>query len=488
MKTLKFECRLLSDVILNQKSATEGSNNTLDFIPGNVFLGIVATHYDQFGDDAWTVFHSGQVRFGDAHPSDGAHPDVRSLNVPAMLFYPKMKSLSECCYVHCFYDRSADMANNGRPQQLKQCRKGFYVFDHGKGIPVVTEKSFALKSAYDYSQRRSKDENMYGYESLNAGLRFLFEVQVDDGRLAEPIVQYLEGRHYIGRSRTAQYGLVEITRHDYADVASADSTFTLPGCEGSFMTVYADGRLIFLDDRGEPTFTPTAHDLGLNGQIDWIQSQVRIFQYAPWNGKRATRDAERVGIEKGSVFVVRVSGSQQVASRYVGVYRNEGFGRVIYNPPFLAPRPGTNGLASIEMLSSVPPHVAPICGDNILQGSLLLCYIQAKRHRHEAQQTIYAAVNNFVRKYGNNFRGQRFASQWGQIRTIAMTSRTYEAISDALFGLDRGYLCHGVAAEQWQNYGRRDALKCFVDDMWKSASMYVCEAVVNLASEMAKNK
>lgn len=50
MTTLKFKCHLDSDVVLNQSAATEGSNSTLDFIPGNVFLGIVARHYDEFGN------------------------------------------------------------------------------------------------------------------------------------------------------------------------------------------------------------------------------------------------------------------------------------------------------------------------------------------------------------------------------------------------------------------------------------------------------
>lgn len=43
MTTLQFKCTLLSDVILNQKAATEGPNQTLDFIPGSNFLGIVAS-------------------------------------------------------------------------------------------------------------------------------------------------------------------------------------------------------------------------------------------------------------------------------------------------------------------------------------------------------------------------------------------------------------------------------------------------------------
>src|SRR5574344_1539893 len=90
MKTLKFKCTLLSDVIINQKSATEGNNETLDFIPGSNFLGIVAAKYEELDKDGltWKIFHSGKVRFGDAHP---AKEGKRSLKVPASMFYPKMK-------------------------------------------------------------------------------------------------------------------------------------------------------------------------------------------------------------------------------------------------------------------------------------------------------------------------------------------------------------------------------------------------------------
>lgn len=37
MKTLTYQCTLLTDIVLNAKSATEGANQTLDFIPGNNF-------------------------------------------------------------------------------------------------------------------------------------------------------------------------------------------------------------------------------------------------------------------------------------------------------------------------------------------------------------------------------------------------------------------------------------------------------------------
>lgn len=95
MKTLQFKCKLLSDVILNQRAATEGNQESLTFIPGNCFLGIVAKDYMNFQpQEQAEIFHSGHVRFGDAHPAS-KDAKTRSLHIPASLFYPKLKSLSE---------------------------------------------------------------------------------------------------------------------------------------------------------------------------------------------------------------------------------------------------------------------------------------------------------------------------------------------------------------------------------------------------------
>ena len=38
---MKFKCTLLSDLVLNETSSSEGKQRCLDFIPGNNFLGIL---------------------------------------------------------------------------------------------------------------------------------------------------------------------------------------------------------------------------------------------------------------------------------------------------------------------------------------------------------------------------------------------------------------------------------------------------------------
>ena len=96
-KTLKFKCTLESDLVLSQTSSSEGNQKTLDFIPGNNFLGIVASKLYKGGSaESLELFHSGKVRFGDAHPSvDG----IRGLKVPASMYYPKLGSAGTECYI-----------------------------------------------------------------------------------------------------------------------------------------------------------------------------------------------------------------------------------------------------------------------------------------------------------------------------------------------------------------------------------------------------
>lgn len=489
MKRIKFECELLSDVIINQSAATDGNNSTLDFIPGNSFLGIVASHYAEFSkEDAMTLFHSGRVRFGDAHPESQMKPGIRTLRIPASLYYPKLKSQTDVCYVHHLYDRSADKQNDGRPQQLKQCRNGFFAFAGGEGSPAVTGRSFALKSAYNRSLRRSQDEKMFGYESLDAGCRFLFDVETDDDRLIDALRTYLVGCHHIGRSRTAQYGEVVIRERDYEETISRPDKIIIDGVD--YVAVYADGRLIFVDEDMELTLQPTARDLGIeNGEIDWSRSQVRTFQYAPWNGKRATRDIDRIGVEKGSVFLVRLTGDfVPQESRYVGVYQNEGFGKVIYNPDFLEAVAGKNGEAVVRLQE--PSVVVVDNAQSPLSGTPLLDYISRRQQIHEAEAYIYEKVNDFVDRNSKLFRsnGDKFPSQWGQIREIASMCKSDGEIRKELVG-EGGYLRHGVAEEKWKKYGRMERLKDFMNDVENSGFGDILgKALVNLSSEMAKMK
>lgn len=483
MKTLKFKCTLLTDVILNQKAATEGPNETLDFIPGNCFLGIAASRlYTTKEDDkegkslAMELFHSSHVRFGDAHPSNGA---VRSLKIPTSYYHPKLSKAADLCFIHHLIDVKAH-----KSEQLKQCRNGFYTFANEKAKIVKTETNFAIKSAYDREARRSMDQQMYGYQSLQQGLQLLFDVEVDNDNHVPIIEEALCGERRIGRSRTAQYGLVNIEKYDFDEVKSGTSS-------SDIVTVYADGRLVFLDDYGLPTFRPTENQLELpqGAKICWEKSQIRTFQYAPWNFKRQCFDADRCGIEKGSVFVIDISGCQvsNLKSKYVGSFNNEGFGKVIYNPDFL--KADETGVASYKITE---PDEDDKPKGSIIGGTPLLDFIKAQKEEEDIEVDVYKRVNAWVRNNKGKFKGDSFASQWGTIRNIAMTATSLEKLKRELFDntiekngktMNYAYLAHGVAADKWKDRGRLDAFKEFVNGLNEKNARI---AIINLAAEMAK--
>ena len=467
MEKMKFKCTLLSDIILSQDSSTEGNQYSLDFIPGNNFLGIVAASiYNKV--DALKVFHTGDVRFGDANPSiDGKR---RGLRVPYAMFYPKLKKACEECYIyHLIPNLNSEIIKG---LQLKQCREGYYTFEQNTGTSICINKNYAIKSAYNSKKRKSEDGKMFSYQSLPKGLVLCFEIESDlDGTTNKQIAEALEGIKHIGHSRTAQYGLVKIEKADFSEVPSSGNMLTLDGVK--YATVYADGRLIFLDENGELTFRPSAKDLGFKetDRIDWSKSQIRTFQYSPWNGKRHTYDTDRCGIEKGSVFVIECTDSPQ-ESAYIGYYKNEGFGKIIYNPEFLEGK--ADGKADFILTDEHKPK--GIVADAPIDSSLLR-YLKKQQSISNSMQSLYQDVNIFIRTYGARFKGEQFASQWGSIRNIAMIVPNEADIPERILT----FLNHGVAKSKWEEQKRKDALEDFM-----KTTDNIRDRMINLASEMAK--
>lgn len=468
--TLKFKCTLESNIVLSQTSSSNGNQKTLDFIPGNNFLGIVASKlYADGSTESLSLFHSGKVRFGDAHPSING---IRGLKVPASMYYPKLSSARKECYIHHLTAHDAEVI---KAKQLKQCREGFYSFDKTKGIFVDTQKNFTIKSAYDSKKRRSKDHQMFGYEALSKGLVMYFEIETDlSDELNQAIVTAICGTKHIGRSRSAEFGLVQIEPTDYEEIASMQTSSATDD-----ITVYADGRLIFFDDNGEPTYQPTADDLGINGGIiDWEKSQIRTFQYAPWNGKRHTYDAERCGIEKGSVFVIKHNGvSCPERSQYVGWYKNEGFGKVIYNPAFLKGNPDEQGKA-LYTLEDNEPDIQVIHHEE-KPASPLIDFLLNKKKTVDRNQNVYQIVQDAVALFEPIFCKGTFASQWGSIRNIAMISPD----SHILISYIDSYLSQGIAKDKWEERGRKNRLDSFME---VNKDNDLQSIMINLASEMAK--
>lgn len=478
MKTIQFRVELISDIILNQKAASKGNQQSLDFIPGSNFLGIVASNYDSYSsEEQLDVFHNSKVRFGDAHP---LYNNARALRTPANFHFPKLDTQKEECYIHNKIEEYKNVAS----KQLKQSRSGFYTFEDNNAFEVTVDMNFSIKSAYDRKKRRSEDEKMYGYESMQQGMTYCFDIVFDDeisDSIIEKVKNHIVGLKRVGRSRTAQYGLVDITEGTFNRVTSNfDST--------SEIVVYAESRLIFFDDdTAMPTFVPKPENFGVTGgNINWMKSQVRTFAYSPYNYYRQCFDAERKGIEKGSIIVIeRVEDFRNC--EYVGRFQNEGFGKVIFNPPiFSCDNDAKSDIKFHRTNSEIDLNKNNSSAIQTNEDKILNKYLLNQRDNVKIKQRVYELVNDYVKKNAQSFKQDIFASQWGSIRSIALRYPKSSDLEKELFD----YLTHGVAEEKWGERNRRKGLRSFFNEIKKELSELneemIQSAIINLASEMAK--
>ena len=87
-------------------------------------------------------------------------------------------------------------------------------------------------------------------------------------------------------------------------------------------------------------------------------------------------------------------------------------------------------------------------------------------------------MNLTQRVFAKQFKGERFASQWGSIRSLAMVASDAGQLERNV----RNFLKHGVAEEQWNENGRRECL----EEVMSTPNISLQELLINLASEMAK--
>lgn len=475
MRKLVFNCTFQGDVILNANTATEGNTECLDFIPGSNFLGMAARNYNSLDMSfAYEVFHSGSVQFGDAHPLQNGE---RAFRKPAAWFLQKGKSDTDGSpiYIHHLIPDEDRKQIQAKGIQLKQIRGGFFL---QSGKTVETKSFFTLKSAHDREHRKSKDEAMFGFTALRRGSVWQFIVGIpEDEKIEEFVISSLSGVHGLGRSRSAQFGRVVIDLIETHDSEPRD-------CQQGEVIIYASSRWILLDCYGIPTALPTAENMGLpcGSKVDFAKSQIRTYTYAPWNGKRSLRDADRVCIEKGSVVVVNLS-SEHYFKENIGEYKAEGNGHFILNPDFLKK---SINVKKPFMRSSMtcdeearPEYISTV--SEMGADKKLIKFLKYRKAQFNNKRRVIQAVSQFVENEGKFF-VKISSSQWRQIRNTAINSNSIDDLYESLFAEKTGLLMHGIKEEVWRGKPR----KKFHEFIQNNVSELSIALVVSLASEMQK--
>jgi len=404
MKKIDFKVTFLSDIVLHSSSNTQGNIETLDYITGSAFLGMVAKHYDDF-EKPFEVFHSGKIRFGEATP---LFENQATYKVPFCFFSPKLDSDKKEVKNNHFidYDNQTEL-----DKQYKQVRNGYITstLDY-----LHLEYNYSQKAAYDKDNRKSKDSSMFGYKAIKKGAIWKFSIKFGDidEKAQNQVIKNILGEKYLGKSKTSQYGKVLIEElKDFKE----ENLENLNLSETTY--VYINSTLALFDENQMPTFEPTKENLGLtNASIDWEKTQIRTKKFTPYNFKRQTNDYTRLVIEKGSVIALKNASNEDIniLKNGIGGYLNEGYGEVLINPSFLL-KEGSFSLNKI-VKENKKYEVEEKEVDNALI-SFLQNKIESKNKTYSLGEKVQEFIDIDKDKPKEKKRFDTVSkSQWGQIR------------------------------------------------------------------------
>jgi hypothetical protein len=459
MIRLNFICEFKSDIVLHSSSNTEGKVDIFDYIAGSNFLGMVARDYKSFCKDAFEVFHSGSVRFGDAHI---VKDNEKTFKVPFSWFAPKGVGLDKALknkelYNEYFltkdeYDRF--IQDN---KQLKQQRVG-YITKSGELAKI--KHNYRQKSAYDKSNRKSKDSSMFGYYSLPKGTKWAFSVEMDSDTHKEKIIELLEKSKRLGKSRSAEYGRVKISL-DENNTTFFEQDLNPIKIDGKYyIFLYAQSRLALTNNGiNSYRFDLESLNLGKNEKIAWDKSHIRTTRYTPYISIRDNRDPERLIIDKGSVIAIEVKENFDVSfysksiEKGLGLFLSEGHGKVVINPTFLTTKqPKFNKSNSNNQESK----------KNSFNKGIISKWLKEQQEKEKRNYELLKSVKEFIKEHKKDIKNKK--SQWGQIRSLCSANTTSQKIYEALFSQElvnnhpKGFLLHGQAKEKW-SYSLINALR-----------------------------
>ncbi len=475
MKIYQYKCTLLSDVIVTSEAATEGYRESLDYIPGSKFLGIAAGKlYDETNPQkTLDLFHNGTVKFGDATL---VHQNIALYKVPFSWYHEKGQGLSESIFLHHKITETDQEYFTREGIQPKQARSGY--FSSELGIFTTIEQGFSLKSAHSIERRRAKDSQLFGYYSMKAGSEWSFSINDQSGEYADELKDIMVGKHRIGRSRSAEYGLVSI---EFMQQSASQEPIIFQ----DEVIIYAKSNLCFYDSiTGRPTAQPTADQLiGTNaGKIDWNKSQVRSRNYKTWNRHRGNKDTERIIIERGSVFVVSVhdKANSTFLLNGIGSHQAEGFGEVLVNPEFLLAE-GYELPLRLKKMNIDYLQLYPI--QNGEKDDEAFACLQNIKNRNNFNYSIDANVSTFIKNHGNDFAGIS-KSQWGTLRNYAKNLDDSQRFATLIFDKRCGFLYKGQSEKEWRAKNRRVILENYLINL--NGTPDYLPFVIKLSNLMAK--
>jgi hypothetical protein len=430
--------------VFSRTPATLGAHSTLPGPTGASLLGWAASrlYSRRDPDGAFTLFHSGAVRFSDAVRMSGDKPLFPN---PATLLEPKHGD-GRAALGRAAFHAHAD--NEGR--QAEAVRNRLVTLDgedHGKA-----SRRRRLRTALDHG--RAADGQLFDYEEVlpdRLVLRATVETDAGiDAALWARLEKAFEGTLRLGRARNNGYG------GGYRCTALDDAASPWPQppeVGGRHIRLWLLSDLALSDDCGSPRLLPEPadFDLGPEWALDPSESALSVRRIWPYNRAFGSRDMEFPVIEAGSVLAfarAADAGSPVQLSGIAGIARERGCGRYTVLDKFDF-RPCKDDEVQDPFAGSAPPP-----------GIAAWASARAGSAFGDARKTWRAdrkkEALGRLRRAGLDGPGP---SQWSRLEREALPALGEKRLGELLQAiLDRPWSAHDCGLDRWV---RREL---FVDD------------------------
>lgn len=361
MHELKLMLQALDPLVVSSFAGSETSHATLDYLPGSALLGALASAaveagWDTAGPQFRRCFLLGEISFGDGNPSvDGTTPSV-----PAPRSWATIKGqqgfagggdrpanvfdLAVCRLMHpgshfevqwkALLERGLpglDSPESAQSAKLEDVREGYIAGASYFRVAAQVRSHTAIEPG----KRSSAEGQLYSYESIPAGTRFMAGLRCTDKALLDRLAELVKQGCVlgVGRARSAGYGRVRVNKATVGALELDGTSFSGP----AVLTLHSDVVLPH-GCRGIEDLLQQFHGIGAANSCRGAWALTRTVQafHGQWGLPRDTA----VAITRGSVFLLELD--EQVfnelaalRSSGVGLRTHEGFGRFSLNHPGL---------------------------------------------------------------------------------------------------------------------------------------------------------
>lgn len=329
---------LWSDTELLFPTGQNGDRSTETYIPGANIMGFLAWEYQKCGGtDFYSLFQSGKVQFKNAYISDGIH---RFRPACSCYFIDKDVKTSYCYnYMKKPEQKWKEEDTTGNVIKRKPLL-GTYVFSSMEnGLDSEQLQVVSVDTQWNSHIRRNvkkrEEKELYQFSSINRSQCFAGEIVGAVEDLKELIKLFPEnGKFYLGRSSSAQYGMASLLK---IDVNSIDKK--TPEKESKkFMIEFAAPVILFNKEKlvFETTENLLKETLANLWKIEREEIQIsgQSYQYRTYGGfnrKWQMHKPQVQAFDKGTSFLVEITAEKPIILDkhwVIGERISEGFGEL----------------------------------------------------------------------------------------------------------------------------------------------------------------